>query len=159
MKEKVFVVHWRGPFTKEQVDAMDESGVVYLVTGLAAGKRKSTIQYFGITNQSICVRMKRHHKLSQDIADMQIWIGWIMHSPTNKPSLEMVERLLIYLWQPPLNEKKKISLPKATSLLCHWFYPNWKALRTKPKTVKDLYDVICWDGTYWHTGHLDHWKN
>ena len=159
MREKVFVVHWHGPFTKEEVAGMDESGVVYLVTGRMGNERKSRIKYFGITNQSICARFKRHHKLAQDIADLQVWIGWIMHSPTNKPKLETVEKLMIYLWQPPLNERKTVGLPKATSLLCHWFDSHWKPLREKPNSLKDVYDVMCWDGEYWRTGQLERWKN
>ena len=75
MKEKVLVTHWRGPFSDAQIDNMKESSVLYLATGRVADERRSKIQYCGITNQSICHRVRRHPKVRLIALDLQIWIG------------------------------------------------------------------------------------
>jgi hypothetical protein len=159
MKERVFLIHWRGPFTDAQLAEMDESGVLYLAVGRVECQRRDEIQYCGITEQSICYRIMRHSKLSQITSNRQIWVGWIMSHRTTRAVLEAAESLLVYLWQPSLNERKTVHPPKPTTLISHWFKHDWKPYSQKPDVFKDLFDVICWDGEYWRVGQLDRWKN
>lgn len=159
-KETVLSVHWRGPFTEEDLDKIDESGILYLATGRLAGQQRDRIQYCGITEQSICFRKIRHFKLKKITSNLRLWIGWLRQSSrTTRRDLKTAESILVYLWQFPLNDQHKLHPPGPGTLVFHWFDGNWKPLEQKPRLFKSLYDVISWGGVYWRTGKLDRWKN
>ena len=81
---------------------------------LAAGKQKyergnNSIQYCGITEGNFSSRFRNHHKLPLITREREFWLGTVV-VPANASRyyLEIAEALIIYFWQPSLNEKKKI---------------------------------------------------
>jgi hypothetical protein len=152
--EKILLIYWRGPFDGTQIKKLDESGVLYLATGRSRWQNRVSIQYCGITEQSICHRQNGHATMSRITHDREFWVGWLAHRrQTTRADLELAESLLIYLWQFRLNRRKKHRLPKRTIIVSHWFDANWKPYQRKPAPVNELPDVMCWDTTHWRTGN------
>lgn len=163
MKEHTtIIINWLGPFSYEEVLGLSEQGNgLYLATGkLKKKKQESTIQYCGITEGKFSSRFKRHHKIWEINREQRFWLGNII-TPHNSTRyyLEIAETLIIYFWQPSLNTRKKISPPKPTTVINHWFKKDGTPRIYQQKIYRDLDDVLSWDGTYWRTGNLKVYKN
>ncbi len=157
MEQITIKINWYGPYTEDDVEYLDGGNGLYMFTGKRKHQREdSEIQYFGITKNSYKGRFKRHHKLQEINRDLKIWLGEISY-PTEhiREHLETAESIMVYFWQPKLNEKKKLMPPPvSTTVISHWFNAN-RNIRLNQKSIyKYLPDVICWDGKYWRTGNL-----
>jgi hypothetical protein len=158
---RVIAVHWRGPFQRHELDSIGESGVLYLAVGRCDRQRKSRFQYCGITEQSFCYRHIRHKKLDLVIDDFEVWIGWIRHPRlTKRADLEAVESLIVYYWGILLNERKrgKKTAP-ALTLVSRWFKQDGTIRTRKPAVLRELYDVLSFDGKRWSVANLQHWDD
>jgi hypothetical protein len=149
---KLYIVNWFGPYTDENIKSCDISLGLYLITGKQKHERSKSIQYCGIAKLAVHKRISNgHHKKELITRERQYWIGQVVS--TNKltrADLEIIEDLIIYFWQPKLNEKKKFKFPSPTVVLNRWFNTD-KVLRHKIKYEgQKLNDVIYWDGKHWH---------
>ena len=62
---------------------------------------------------------------------------------------------MVYFWQPPLNERKKVNPPKQpTNLISHWFKQDGSPRFRQVGLASPLEDVLCWDGHFWRSGEL-----
>jgi len=151
-------INWYGPYMQEQVDAIEDGNGLYLLTGKRKYQRDDPkIQYFGITERPFRERLNNyHHKLSEITKELEIWLGYIEY-PTeySRAHLEMAETILVYFWQPELNERKKINIPSPITIVSHWFKPDGNARINQRSIYRDLPDVISWDGYHWRTGNLN----
>lgn len=153
---KSFVIKWRGPYSFEEV-AQDYGCGIYAIAGLKYRERDSEpyIQYIGITKVSFSNRLKNHHKLEKVTREQEFWLGELTSDEYDKAELELVEHCLVKWWGPPLNDKKIISEPKEPIVVVsHWFNKNQEVRYKQPSIVKNLHDVISWDGELWRTGNL-----
>lgn len=114
------IINWKGPYSYDDITNNPE-----LRNGLylAAGKQKyergdNSIQYCGITEGNFSLRFRNHHKLPLITREQEFWLGTVaVPANASRYYLEMAEALIIYFWQPSLNEKKKISPPKSTTVI------------------------------------------
>ena len=154
------IVSWRGPLLYSEIeDNPDWGNCLYLATGKLKHGRESTIQYCGITEGSLIKRLKNHHKVPKINREQEFWIGTVNYpnEPT-RDNLEMAEYIIVYFWQPELNERKKLSIRKPVSLINKWFKKDNSPRRRQHPICKDLSDVISWDGELWRTGNLKVWS-
>ena len=160
MNERVIIVHWTGPFSFDELDSRGEAKVLYLATGRTPFQRNDQIQYCGITERTIAIRMRRHPKLALITKNPRIWVGRLAHPHrSSRADLEATESMVVYLWGPPLNERKKMHPPRRCIVVSHWFYPDGRPRQRKRKILRDLYDVMCWDGEFWRTSNLRRWAD
>ena len=161
MEQVTIIIHWKGPFLLEDVQASEFGNGLYLFTGKRKHERIEQIQYFGITEGLYRNRFNNyHHKIFEVTRDLSIWLGEIAYpSGFNRQHLETAEAILIYFWQPNLNDRKKVTPPKATTLISHWFKPDGTPRIYQKQLYKDLADVLCWDGEFWRTGNLSVWQD
>ncbi|WP_345335076.1 hypothetical protein [Ferrimonas pelagia] len=117
------IVEWYGPYTYDEIcENPDWENGLYLATGKLKYEREATIQYCGITEGSYIGRLKNHHKVHEITKEQEFWIGEIAYpSNASRHFLEMAESMIIYFWQPELNERKKLSLPKPVTLINKWY--------------------------------------
>lgn len=153
MNQTTIVIHWRGPF--QSVEALEGENGLYLLTGKCYYERQEKIQYCGITEGVFYNRLCRHHKLDKITRDLEVWLGTIVY-PQNASRyyLEMAEKMLVYFWQPNLNERLRYYPPQGTNLISQWFDPQGKPRYNQLAIYRDLPDVLCWDGDLWRTGNL-----
>jgi len=154
------IVNWRGPLLYNEIEENPDWGNgLYLATGKLKYDRESTIQYCGITEGSFIKRFKNHHKVHEINREQEFWIGSVNYpNDATRHYLEMAESIIVYFWQPELNERKKLSMPKPISIINKWFKKdNSPRLRQHPM-CKDLSDVISWDGELWRSGNLQVWS-
>lgn len=153
------IVNWYGPYTYEEIENNNnlENGL-YLATGKLKYERNATIQYCGITKGSFRQRFRNHHKVHEINKEQKFWIGLIKY-PDNPPRycLEMAESMIIYFWQPKLNEKKKMSIPTPITLINKWFKKDHTPRRRQHTMCKNLADVLSWDGELWRSANLKVW--
>lgn len=161
---KLYIVNWYGPYNDENLKSNEVSLGLYLMTGKQKHDRLLDIKYCGITKRLVHKRiLYSHHKKELITRDRQYWIGKVTSmSKITRKDLELIEDLIIYFWQPKLNDKKKHKLPSPTVILNRWF--NIKGeLRHKTKYEgQKLNDVIYWDNQYWHLSKslkaMENWK-
>ncbi len=138
------------------VEALEGGYGLYLLAGRRKKKKANDIHYCGKTVQPFRTRLKNHHKVYKIKKDLEIWLGKIVFP--DKPSdkdLKIAERILVYFWQPKLNEKLRYDPPpQPTNLISHWFTADGTPRRRQRAIYKDLHDVLCWDGELWRTGNL-----
>jgi hypothetical protein len=153
---KTIILNWFGPYTFEEVLSDKESGNgLYLATGKRAYERVSKIQYCGITERGFAKRLKTHHKVNQITNDREFWLGKIEYPQNhNREILEVAEKIIVWTWQLPLNEKKKDTPSKPTTIIHFWFNREGLPRKNQLKIYKDFKDVLSWDGEYWRTGNL-----
>jgi len=153
---KNIVLNWYGPYTDETIESEKEFGNgLYLITGKQPYEREDSIQYCGITENSFYTRFSNHHKKGKVVRNREYWLSEVEYPKANKNTLETAEKIIIYFWQPSLNERKKISIPEPTSVMNKWFTVDGKPRINQKRIYKDLSDVISWDGEYWRTGNLN----
>jgi len=155
------IVDWRGPFSYDDIkDNSDWSNGLYLATGKLKYQRKSKIQYCGITGGGFYERLRKHHKVHKIEWDQEFWIGEISY-PDNASRcfLEMAESIIIYFWQPDLNDRKKVMMPKPMTLINKWFKKDSTPRFRQHPMCKELDDVLSFDGSHWRSGNLQVWKD
>ena len=153
-------LHWRGPYTKEEVCDTNIGNGLYLLTGKRRYERSEQIQYCGITAGQFRNRFKQHHKISEITRELKIWLGEIAYpNEHTRMHLEIAESIVVYFWQPNLNERKKFYPPRPTALISHWFKPNGTPRFNQQHIYADLHDVLCWDGKLWRSGNLKVWPD
>ncbi len=155
------IINWSGPFTYEDIENNpDDGNGLYLATGRLKYQREDEIKYCGITQGSFLTRIKEHHKVGQITKNQLFWLGKVVvpKSPS-RHYLEIAESLIIYFWQPELNERKKIAIPKPTTVINYWFKPDGEPRINQKSIYKDLDDVLSWDGNLWRTGNLSVYSN
>ncbi len=154
------IIDWRGPFTFEEIEKNPEwRNGVYLLSGKRRYKHIKQIQYCGITEGSFASRFAQHHKLPEINRDLRIWLGEVSY-PKNatRHFLEMAESIIVYFWQPVLNDRKKVRPPKPVTVLSRWLTPKGKPRMRQHPMCKDLEDVLSWDGSLWRTANLTVWE-
>lgn len=150
-------IHWSGPYSLDEVNEFDVGNGLYLLTGRRKYQREDEIQYCGITKGIFSKRFSQHHKMPEISNNLNIWLGEVVYPNEDNLSrkhLEMAESIIVYFWQPPLNERKKYNPPSPTTIISHWFNKNDKPRFNQLSIYKNLHDVISWDGEYWRTGNL-----
>ena len=153
-------VKWQGPYSVEEAEDMEFSNGLYLFAGKQKYERVSTIQYCGITKNSLKQRFKNHQKLPFVSNDLNIWFGSIIYPNLHsRDHLEIAEKIIIYFWQPSLNEKKRYSPPKPTTLISQWFKKDGSPRINQIAIYKELHDVLSWDGEHWRSGNLEVYKD
>lgn len=159
MEELTVKIHWSGAYTLDDEEQLKARGNgLYLLTGKRSGrgyKDEIGIQYVGITELSFLNRFKdKNHKI-HTIKELEIWCGEIQYPHrVTREHLELSESLIVYYWQPNLNERKKVYPPSNTTIVSHWFKKNDEPRLRQHTVLKKLHDVISWDGTHWRVGNL-----
>ena len=156
---KTYVIEWKGPFSQEDIDAINDkprSGCLYLISGLVKYEHGGPkLQYIGLSTRGAAIRFKdRGHKENLVIHEKQYWLGHFSNQrqEATPANLELAEFALIYTCQPPLNDKKKINRPGApVAVINRWMTCNdrYREKRIHP-VQKTVPDVIVYDGeTIW----------
>jgi hypothetical protein len=156
------IVNWYGPYTYEEIEEKrDWKNGLYLATGkLKYKQRSATIQYCGITEGSFYRRFKNHHKIYAINRELKFWIGTITYpDDASRYFLEMAESMIIFFWEPELNERKKLTLPTSITLINKWFKKDRSPRFRQHPMCNNLTDVLSWDGELWRTGNLKVWKS
>jgi len=158
---KTIILHWKGPFSCEELEKKsDLRRGVYLATGKLRNKQTKNIQYCGITEGSFWTRIKNHHKVHQINRNQEFWLAEVTYPRRfSRSLLELAESIIIYFWQPELNERKKVYQPLPLTLVNHWFKKDGKPRLIQHTMCKELEDVLCWDGELWRTGNLGVWED
>lgn len=152
-------LNWRGPYSLDEVCELDSGNGLYLLTGKRSYERNEQIQYCGITEGLYRNRFKQHHKIPKIIKDLGIWLGEVVYPQKHtRTHLETAEAIVIYFWQPNLNERKKVCPPRPTVLMSHWFKKDNSPRFNQLSIYTDLPDVLCWDGELWRSGNLKVWS-
>ena len=87
--------------------------------------------------------------------EREYWFGQIISDKELlRNDLEIVESLIVFFWQPHLNDLKKKFPPEPIIVINRWYDKNEKLRMKKIHEGQKLDDVIFWDGKVWHTGHL-----
>lgn len=159
IQHDTIIIQWRGPYTYEQIEAdpqLGKSNGLYLISGkIKHQKADAEIKYCGITETSFLKRFKNdNHKLWDINREQQIWLGTILTPEPTRTYLERAETLIIYFWQPELNTRKKVLLPRPTTVINYWLKEDGTPRFRQHSLTKDLHDVLSWDGEYWRTGNL-----
>lgn len=159
MSQTTIVIHWRGPY--RTLAELDGGNGLYLLTGRCKGDHQEWIQYCGITEGLYYNRLYRHHKIEYiNDGDLGIWLGQVIYpQDPSRYYLAMAEKILVYFWQPQLNERLRYYPPEPTNLISQWFHRDGRPRFRQLEIYRDLSDVICWDGEYWRTGNLKVYEN
>ncbi|MBF0376975.1 MAG: hypothetical protein HQK72_05785 [Desulfamplus sp.] len=154
------IIDWFGTYTLDEISEDRDNGFgLYLATGKLKYERDASIQYCGITKGGFYNRLRGHHKAHKINREQEFWLGKLIYpNRTSRHFLEIAESIIIYFWQPTLNEKKRFSLPKPTTLINRWFKTDGSPRYRQHSLCKDLQDVISWDGKLWRTGNLQVWE-
>ncbi|GAB7215884.1 hypothetical protein OS42_24950 [Dickeya oryzae] len=154
------IIDWSGPYVYADIQENPEWGNgLYLVTGKRKYEREATIQYCGITEGSYVGRFKSHHKAFEVTREQEFWLGSVVYpDDASRHFLEIAESIIIYFWQPELNEKKRAYPPRPITLVNKWFKQDGSPRVRQHTLCKDLSDVISWDGELWRSGNLHVWE-
>ncbi len=155
------IVDWHGPFSYIEIEENPDWGNgLYLVTGKLKYQKEACIQYCGITEGSFIKRFKSHHKIQKINREQNFWIGTVSYpNKASRHFLEIAESIIIYFWQPELNERKRTYPPKPTTLINKWFKKDGAPRRRQHTMCKHLDDVLSWDGDLWRSGNLQVWND
>lgn len=150
------IVDWRGPYEKATIKQNSQwSNGLYLASGLLKHKQTEEVQYCGITEGSFATRFANHHAIPQIARKLRIWIGEVSYpQQATRHYLEIAESILIYFWQPELNDKKTVYPPKPVTLINRWYKPDRTPRYRQHPMCKEINDVLSWDGQLWRTGNL-----
>jgi hypothetical protein len=161
MENLTIVIHWRGPYTEEEVMESNEANGLYLLAGIQKYKQRNEIQYCGITEGKFRRRLtEKHHKMPKIHRKLNIWLGQIKYPIVhNRYHLELAEAMIIYFWQGDLNSRKRDGVPKPTTVISQWYKKNGDPRFNQHPLCKNLHDVLSWDGAYWRTGNLKVYGN
>ncbi|WP_457630818.1 hypothetical protein [Oceanithermus sp.] len=153
---KVLMLNWYGPYTDDELYDLGNWGKgLYLITGKQRKQRYSRIQYCGYTTQSYVSRLSRHHKAPQVTRDRRYWLSEAAFPKrVTAELLRRAERMVIYFWEPSLNERGIYTPPEPTTLISRWFRKDGTPRYRQMSIYKNLSDVISWDGSHWRVGNL-----
>lgn len=154
------IIDWQGPYSYSDIQANPDWGNgIYLASGKLKYEREATIQYCGITEGSFFGRFKSHHKVGEINREKEFWLGTIKYpSDASRHFLEIAESIIVYFWQPALNDRKKAFPPKPITLVNKWLKRDGSPRLRQHTMCKNLSDVISWDGTLWRSGNLQVWE-
>lgn len=158
---KTIIVDWYGPYEREEIENNPNWGNgLYLASGFLKHKQSEEIHYCGITEGSFADRHSNHHKLPRITRNLKLWLGKIAY-PTRptRQILELAESIIIYFWQPTLNEKKTANAPSPVTLISRWYKPDESPRFRQHPMCKNLEDVLSWDGELWRSGNLSVWED
>jgi len=155
------IVDWRGPYTLEDIEKKpDWKNGLYLFSGKRKSKKTKEVQYCGITEGSYASRFKQHHKLLEINRNLGIWLGSVSYpQDATRYYLEIAEAIIIYFWQPALNDRKTVYAPKPVTVISRWLKPNGLPRMRQHPMCKDIDDVLSWDGELWRSGNLTVWED
>ncbi|MDK9716247.1 MAG: hypothetical protein OEL86_19400 [Sulfuritalea sp.] len=159
---KTVILNWYGPYNDSSLSNEKEFGYgLYLITGKKKSQRESVIQYCGITERSFRSRfLDANHKKNEVTREREYWLAEVDYPKRiSRSTLEITEKLIIYFWQPTLNERKVLSIPDPTTVINRWYKPDGEPRIRQKSIYKDLSDVISWDGAHWRTGNLQVWED
>jgi len=154
------IIDWQGPYDYAEIkENPDWSNGLYLATGKLKYEREATIQYCGITEGSFIGRFKSHHKVHEINREQAFWLGTVKYpNKVTRHFLEIAESIIVYFWQPSLNDRKKAFPPKPITLVNKWFKKNGLPRLRQHTMCMHLSDVISWDGELWRSGNLQVWE-
>ncbi|MHB1334078.1 MAG: hypothetical protein ACYCY1_15925 [Sulfuriferula sp.] len=153
-------IKWQGPYSLDEAEEKAFSNGLYLLAGKQKYERVSEIKYCGITKNTLKKRFNVHHKLKLISRDLNIWFGSIVYpNDHSRNHLEIAEKIIIYFWQPCLNDRKRYSPPKPTTLISQWFKKDGAPRINQLSVYKELHDVLSWDGKHWRSGNLEVYKD
>ncbi|MFT6928414.1 MAG: hypothetical protein ACJAZP_004066 [Psychromonas sp.] len=154
------IIDWLGPYNYAEIKQNPGwSNGLYLATGKLKYEREATIQYCGITEGSFIGRFKSHHKVHKISREQAFWLGTVKYPhEASRHFLEIAESIIVYFWQPSLNNRKKAFPPKPITLVNKWFKKNGLPRLRQHSMCKYLSDVISWDGELWRSGNLQVWE-
>lgn len=153
-------MNWQGPYSLEEACESGLGNGLYLLTGKRRYERNEQIQYCGITEGLYRNRFRQHHKAFEITREQKIWLGSVAYPVEHtRTHLETAESIIVYFWQPNLNERKKFRPPRPTALISHWFKPDGSPRYNQMSIYADLHDVLCWDGELWRSGNLRVWPD
>jgi hypothetical protein len=158
---KTIILNWQGPYKFEELSKFThlENGL-YLATGKLKHKQITEIQYCGITEGSLAKRIANHHKVDQINRKQRFWLAQVQYPKrATRNILELAETIIIYFWQPELNERKKVGDPMPVTVINQWLKKDGTPRYIQHTLCKDLDDVLSWDGELWRTGNLGVWEN
>ena len=123
MKIETIVINWRGPFTIEEVQNLDDGDGIYLLTGRKKYQRRDHIQYCGITAGLFRNRLsQKHHVLPEITRNLNVWLGQIAYpSRFKRHHLELAEHCIIHFLWPPCNKTKLYKFPLQAWIISQWF--------------------------------------
>ena len=155
------IIEWQGPYTLEELkEDSDWGDGLYIATGKLKNKQTEEIQYCGITEGGFFYRLSNHHKINEITRNQRFWIGDIVYPKRpSRDHMELAESIIIYFWQPTLNERKKVSPPKPITIIGHWLKSDGSPRFRQHPLCKDFDDVLSWDGKLWRTGNLSVWED
>jgi hypothetical protein len=161
MEQHTIILNWEGPFTLDEVlENKQRSNGLYIITGKGKYERCIDIQYCGITEGSFYNRLKNHHKASLVTREQEIWLAKVEYPvEVTRTFLEKAESIIVYFWQPNLNDRKKVYPPTPITLVNKWYKKDGSPRLRQHSMMKDLADVLCWDGEYWRSGNLSVYAN
>lgn len=159
---ETIVLQWKGPYTIEQVNRLDDGNGVYLLTGYKKHSRSllnfTKVLYCGITGRRFALRVnEKHHQVPNlKPASLRVWLGCpIFPTGYDRSHLELLETCLISFWQPELNQKKRAYYPaRPICLVVKWCKPDGTPYKRLPGDIAELKDVLWWDCKDWRTGNL-----
>ncbi|WP_029147844.1 hypothetical protein [Methylophilus sp. 5] len=157
MENLTIIIRWKDPFTHKEVLKSEDGNGLYLLAGIQKHKQLNEIQYCGITEGKFRTRLNEntHHKLPKIWRELNIWLGEIQYPLEHtRTHLEVAETVIVYFWQPDLNNRKKFRLPRPTTLISQWYKKDGSPRVRQHSLSKDLPDVLSWDGHHWRTGNL-----
>mgnify|MGYP001305610905 CR=1 FL=1 len=154
---KTIILNWYGPYNDETLKTEPDFGYgLYLIAGMKKGQKYDRIQYCGITEREYCKRFYQHAKKEIVTRNREYWLSEVVYpSRIKRDALEIAEKIIIFFWEPPLNDRKKIRPPEPTTIINMWFKRDGRPRINQKAIYADLPDVISWDGDKWRTGNLD----
>jgi len=130
MSEKIYNLHWEGPFKwGEHENKLKGCHVLYAIFGYHPTYGSNVLLYIGMT-ESVSNRMKIHADWIQDeydvvsvrlasMAEITSWEKWrtdIQYPKANPTEVKPVESLLIYAHQPIYNKSNKDTMMTAQGI-------------------------------------------
>ena len=150
MSIKTITIEWTGPYTKEQIDQIEDSNGIYLIAGSRKGPVREGILYVGITGREFRKRLSKneHGEIDKAITKptRNYWLGKSNYLRRNRGksgsvTFEDVEHLIIrylcleYGMDSLINRRKKKSNPKRSVGIIN----AWKFKESKKERIREKY--------------------
>lgn len=150
------IVEWTGPWEAEELCSdKSQCNGIYLAHGKQKYQRDGVFQYCGITKGTFAQRFAKHHKLQAVTRDAKFWFGKVVYPELfDRRHLELAETILVYAYGLPLNERKKATRPKPTTMINKWLKKDGTPRLRRLPLNSEFWDVISWDGQDWRVGDL-----
>lgn len=160
---QTIVIFWDGPYSVDEVKALGRRNKIngngfYLIVGTLKKHELKSLDYCGITTRSFGTRILEHEqtgRFDRFEDEPEIWLG-NCEQPTkpNAATLRRAEKMLIQGWEIEGNLDGKASFPAPTCLVMRWYFTDWRVRKRRPSFVRDLPDVLWFEGNLWWTGKL-----